>query len=196
MTGNDQNAPTPLDRVSWPLRTERLSLRPVTMADASAMWAYRQLEEVGRWGSWHPADEADWRALLSDRLQHILVIELDGRIIGDLMVRVVDVWAQREVAERAKGQQVELGWVLDPAVGGQGLATEAVREALRLCFEDLRVHRVIADAFAANEPSCRLAERVGMRRETYAVRDSFHRDLGWVDAVGYALLAEEWVAQH
>jgi hypothetical protein len=35
-------------------------------------------------------------------------------------------------------------------------------------------------------------ERVGMRRELYTVRDSLHRSEGWVDGMGYALLAEEW----
>lgn len=196
MTENDQTAPAPLGHVSWPLRTERLSLRRVTMADEGVTRAYRQLEEVSRWGSWQPVDQADWHTILANRLRDLLVIELDGRVVGDLMVRVEDAWSQREVAEKAKGKQAELGWALSPDVGGQGYATEAVRETLRLCFEDLHVRRVVADAFAANEPSLRLAERVGMRRELYAVRDSLHRDLGWVDGVGYALLADEWKAQH
>lgn len=33
-----------------------------------------------------------------------------------------------------------------------------------------------------------------MRRELHGVRDSLHRDLGWVDTLGYALLADEWRA--
>ncbi|GAA4667850.1 hypothetical protein GCM10025780_07800 [Frondihabitans cladoniiphilus] len=111
------------------------------------------------------------------------------------MVRVEDAWGQREGAAQAAGRQAELGWTVNPSSGGRGYATEAVRKALRLCFEDLRLHRVVANAFASNEPSCRLAERVGMRRELYGVRDSLHRDLGWIDGVGYALLAEEWKGQ-
>jgi RimJ/RimL family protein N-acetyltransferase len=35
-------------------------------------------------------------------------------------------------------------------------------------------------------------ERLGMRREQYTVRESLHRELGWVDGIGYALLADEW----
>ena len=69
-----------------------------------------------------------------------------------------------------------------------------VRELLRICFEDLRLRRVTANAFAANEASWRLMERVGMRREGFSVADSLHRDLGWVDGVLYALLADEWSA--
>jgi RimJ/RimL family protein N-acetyltransferase len=37
-------------------------------------------------------------------------------------------------------------------------------------------------------------ERIGMRREAHNVRDSLHRTRGWLDGLGYALLAEEWRA--
>jgi RimJ/RimL family protein N-acetyltransferase len=37
-------------------------------------------------------------------------------------------------------------------------------------------------------------EKLGMRQESHGVRDSLHRDLGWVDGVVYALLADEWRA--
>jgi len=193
--GESQTAPAPLDRLVWPRRTERLSLRRVTLADEAAIWEYRRLDEVSRWGSWLPTDRADWHEILGRRLRDQLVIELDGRVVGDLMVRVEDSWAQREVAEAAKDQQAELGWTIHPEVAGQGYATEAVREVLRMCFEDLGVRRVVAEAFADNTPSVRLAERVGMRREHHAVADALHRDLGWVDSVGYALLAQEWAAR-
>ena len=56
----------------------------------------------------------------------------------------------------------------------------------------LGLRRVTAGCFAGNEPSWRLMERVGMRREAHAVRDSLHRSRGWLDGLTYALLAEEW----
>jgi RimJ/RimL family protein N-acetyltransferase len=189
------DAPDPLDAVAWPLRTERLVLRRGTPADEEALWAYGRLEECSRWTSWRPADRADWHDLVSARWPRTVVVELGGRVVGDLVLRVGDAWAQREVREGARATEAELGWVLDPAFGGRGLATEAVRELLRVCFEDLRLRRVTANAFAANEASWRLMERVGMRREGWSVADSLHRDLGWVDGVVYALLADEWAAR-
>jgi RimJ/RimL family protein N-acetyltransferase len=33
-----------------------------------------------------------------------------------------------------------------------------------------------------------------MQREAFHRRESLHRDLGWVDSVVYALLADEWRA--
>jgi len=35
-------------------------------------------------------------------------------------------------------------------------------------------------------------ERLGMRREVHAVKESLHRSGEWMDGMSYALLAEEW----
>ena len=186
-----------LSSVSWPARTERLTIRPAMPADLDATWAFRRLPEVGEWVTWAEPDRAAYaeRFLDPGRLATSLVIERDGAVVGDLMVRIEDGWAQGEVADRAVGAQAEVGWTIDPAHAGRGYATEAVTELLRICFEDLRVRRVVALCFAANTASWRLMERVGMRRELHAVRDSLHRSGEWLDGYGYALLAEEWRAR-
>jgi RimJ/RimL family protein N-acetyltransferase len=62
--------------------------------------------------------------------------------------------------------------------------------------EDLGIRRVVANSFADNTASWRLMERLGMRRELYTVAESLHRTKGWVDGVGYALLADEWRARN
>ena len=184
-----------LDAIDWPLRTERLTIRPATRDDTQATWAYRRLEEVGRWITRAPTDFVEYdAAMIPDYLDRTLVFERDGEVIGDLMLHIEDAWGQTEVAEQTVGVQAEIGWVLHPDHGGRGYATEAVRALIRLCFTDLGLRRVTANCFAAHEPSWRLMERVGMRREVYAVRDSLHRTEGWLDGVGYALLADEWRA--
>jgi RimJ/RimL family protein N-acetyltransferase len=180
--------------LDWPRQTERLTLRPVTHGDFKALWQIRRQESVGRWMT---SNSSDWDAFAemmsdADRMAKTLVIEREGVVIGDLMLAPEDAWAQTEVAERAKGVQAEIGWCIDPAVEGNGYATEAVRELIRISFEELGLRRLIANAFAANEPSWRLMERVGMRREVYMVRESLHRSGEWMDGVSYALLAEEW----
>jgi RimJ/RimL family protein N-acetyltransferase len=186
---------SPLSKLSWPARTERLLIRPATAADAGTTWRYRRLEPVNRWLTRAPDTLEAYRAQFQDpeSLAKTLVLEHEGDVIGDLMVAVEDAWAQVEVADQARSVQAELGWALDPVHAGRGLATEAVRELIRLCFEDLRLRRVTANCFAENEASWRLMERVGMRRELYTVRESLHRSEGWLDGMGYALLADEWL---
>lgn len=192
MVANDETSP--LDKVSWPVRTERLSLRRATTDDVETTWRFRRHDNVGQWLTEQPVSLDAYREKFEEpaRLAKTLVIELDDVVMGDLMVAIEDAWSQREVAERASGVQAELGWVLDPELAGRGYATEAVRELIRLCFEDLGLRRVTALCFADNEASWRLRERVGMRREAYNVRDSLHRSGEWLDGAGYALLADEW----
>ncbi len=182
--------------VSWPIRTERLTLRPSTPADADATWAYRSDPAVAEWTTRLPTDRVTYEEWYSspEWLETRVIIELDGELIGELHVEVGDAWTQEEVAEQGAGTEVELGWVLAPEHHGHGYAAEAVSAALGLCFEQLRVRRVTAECFADNEASWRLMERVGMRRESHTIKDSLHRDRGWLDSYLYAILAEEWRA--
>lgn len=182
---------SPLDVVDWPVRTERLVLRRLADGDMPQIFAYRSQPEVAEWiGS--TATDVD---SLTERFAEgttAVIVEHDGRLIGDLMVQVQAPYAQREVAEVAAASEAELGWTFDPAHHGRGLATEAIGALLRICFDDLELRRVMAACFSQNEPSWRLMERVGMRREAHNVKDSLHRDRGWQDGYVYALLADEW----
>jgi RimJ/RimL family protein N-acetyltransferase len=183
----------PLDALTWPVRTERLLLRRPVDGDLDATWAFRRLPEVYDWlGAATQTYEAyRERYRREKRLANLIIVELDGRVIGDLMLKVEDGWGQEEVADQTKGVQGELGWTLDPAFGGQGYATEAVRALIGLSFGPLGLRRLTALCFFDNEPSWRLMERVGMRREKHSVKESLHRTKGWLDGLEYALLAEE-----
>ncbi len=184
-----------LTDLSWPRRTVRLSLRPASADDAAAVFAYRRLPEVSRWMTRLPDDEDRFAEYFTEHLGVTLVIERDGALIGDAMVRVQNAWAQAEVAERAVGTQAELGWCLRPDAWGQGYATEVVHELLAIAFDGLGVRRIEANCFADNVGSWRVMDKVGLRREGYFVAESLHRDGTWRDGISYALLAEEWRAQ-
>jgi RimJ/RimL family protein N-acetyltransferase len=188
--------PQDLSAVPWPVRTARLTIRPATADDLDSTWQIRRRPGVDEWLGHDFSDRDAYAARFvdPDRLAATLVIELDGRVVGDLMLLLEDAWAQSDVADRAHHVQAVLGWVLDPDHGGLGYATEAVAELIRICFDDLGLRRVRALCFADNEPSWRLMERVGMRREEHARQDSLHRTQGWLDGMTYALLADEWRA--
>lgn len=184
---------SPLDVVDWPVRTERLMLRRSADGDVPKIFAYRSQPSVAEW----IGGTAIEVGALAERFGEgttAVVVEHDGRLIGDLMVKVQDAYAQREVAEGAVASEAELGWTFDPAHHGRGFATEALGALFGICFDDLGLRRVVAACFTANEQSWRLMERVSMRREAHHVKDSLHRDHGWQDGYVYALLAEEWRA--
>lgn len=188
----------PLDELSWPLRTERLQLRRAVPGDLDAIWSYRRRPEVREWLGLASSEYGVYREryLRPEKLAGKLIVELgEGKIIGDLALNIQDGWAQEDVADQARGVQAALGWSFDPEFHGQGYATEAVRAAIGLCFGPLKLRRVIAECFAGNEPSWRLMERLGMRREQHTIKEFLHRSKGWLDGFTYALLAEEWLVR-
>jgi RimJ/RimL family protein N-acetyltransferase len=185
--------PPTLADLDWPLHTERLAIRPSDVNDTEALFALRTRPEVAMWAHTVPMDVESWRERFRDPAiaPHMLTVELGGQVIGELMVRILDGGAQSEVRDAAAATVAELGWLIAPEHQRQGLATEAGRALLELCFGPLRLRRVMASTFEVNQPSWRVMEKLGMRLETRSRQDALHRDLGWIDGRVYALLAHE-----
>ncbi len=181
-------------RPRYPLRTARLLLRPSTPDDADAMLAYKARPDVVHWVPHGVLDRAGVldriersRGELDDEGQTLglAVIEADsGTLVGDVLLT----WTSRE---HGGG---EVGYIFDPAVAGRGYATEAARELLRLGFDELGLHRIVARIYARNGASARVLQRLGLRREAYFVRNELLRG-EWTDEIVYALLADEWAAR-
>ena len=111
------------------------------------------------------------------------VLADSGELVGDFTL-----WMTSE-----KHRQGEVGYILHPAHGGHGYATEGARALLRLGFEELRLHRICGRLDGRNTASARVLERVGMRREAHLVENE-HVKGQWTDEVIYAMLAREWRA--
>ena len=61
--------------------------------------------------------------------------------------------------------RAELGYWIGRPHWGSGYATEAAGAVLQYAFDDLKLNRVFAGHFAANPPSGRVLEKIGMLRE-------------------------------
>jgi RimJ/RimL family protein N-acetyltransferase len=59
---------------------------------------------------------------------------------------------------------IELAWTVDPDRQGEGLATEAGVAAIALARR-LEIEAIVALALPRNLASCRVAEKLGMRRD-------------------------------
>ena len=64
-----------------------------------------------------------------------------------------------------EAQTAELGYIVAPAARGRGVATAALRLLTDWAFEELDMLRLELVIGSANEPSKRVAERNGYRRE-------------------------------
>ncbi len=185
----------PVLRPAYPVRTERLLLRPLTGKDVDALLAYRSIPEVCRYVPFHPMTRevihdrlaTQWaNTELTDEGQH-LTLGIEVAATGELIGDVILFWHSRL---HGTG---EIGYVVHPDHGGHGYVTEAAREMLRLGFEELRLHRVIARIDERNEPSARLARRLGMRQEARLVRNEWFKG-EWSTELDFAMLADEWFA--
>lgn len=179
----------------YPIRTRRLLLRPLSAADTEALLSYRGREDVCRYVPFFPMTMADvaerlagqWkRSELTDAGQSLTLgaeVAATGEMVGDVLL----IWHSRE---HSGG---EIGYVFHPDAAGHGYATEAARAMLRLGFEDLGLHRIIARLDERNEPSARLARRLGMRQEARLVENELFKG-EWSNELDFAMLASEWRA--
>jgi [ribosomal protein S5]-alanine N-acetyltransferase len=88
---------------------------------------------------------------------------------------------------RGASQSASLGYWLDQASGGRGLATAAVREISRLGFAELGLHRIQADTLVHNVPSQRVLARTGFVRMGLA--PSYLKIAGrWQDCILHQLV--------
>ena len=186
-----------LASLSWPLRTARTSLRPITHDDVDAVLEYRSREDVARYLTRAALGREDVR----DRVTRFaergrpghpepglgLVAELDGRVVADLSLRL-------EPDDNGMWLAV-LGYAVHPEVAGRGLATELVRALLRLSFADLHLAMVTADVFAPHRASQRVLEKAGFRVVAHVPAGSKGDGQPRLDDLVYAVTAAEWAAQ-
>jgi RimJ/RimL family protein N-acetyltransferase len=177
-----------------PLQSERLSIRPLTPNDFARHFTIYSNPEVVRYLYEETFDEEGARQHLKRRCSTDLPTEgswinlavdvIDGdELIGEVGLALVSV----------VHAHCEIGYVFDPAYSGQGYATEATALMIEVAFSVLGAHRVSGRLDSRNQPSARVLERLGMRREGHLVENEFVKG-EWTDEVVYAVLEDEWRA--
>ena len=181
---------------TYPIRTERLVLRPLVGTDAEAMAVYQSRPDVCRYIPYEPrgADVIGARVANPEFNRTTLEKEGDmlslGIALADTDVIIGDVilaWASTE------HRTAEIGYVLNPEHQGHGYVTEACRALLQLAFDELGVRRVTARLDARNDASARVAQRLGMRQEAHLVQNQWFKG-EWSDELQFAVLEDEWRA--
>lgn len=180
-------------RPDYPIKTDRLLLRPFAESDLDALYSYQHLPEVARYLMWPPRDRAQTATSLKYRIDHptlekegdILVFAVEHQETGALIGDVNLSW------QSERDSTGEFGFVFDPRYHGHGYAREAATEVLRLGFEQADLHRIIGRADARNTASANLMTRLGLRREAHFVKNTYIKG-EWTDEVVFAMLAEEW----
>lgn len=171
------------------LRTPRLTIRPLTLADAPAFAAYHDDPEVARYQSWalpYPLEQAEALAresatapLLAERWATLILEGAGNLVLGNLSARLTG------------HRTAEVGFTLARQHWGKGYAAEGLSALLEWLFSEVSLHRVHASLDPRNARSAALLKRAGLRSEGCSVQAYWHRG-GWTDDAHYALLASEW----
>jgi ribosomal-protein-alanine N-acetyltransferase len=182
----------------WPvLETERLILRRFRMDDAPDMFEYASDPDVTRFlviETHKSIDET--RAFLEMVLSrpadsHIMafgiVLKESGKLVGHCAIFSVD-------ARGSRSGRAEVGYAVNPAYRGPGIAPEALRAVIDLGFGRLGLNRIAALAMLDNPASTRVMEKAGMRYEgilrEYMLIKGRHHDL-----MSYSIVRKDWDGQ-
>ena len=149
------------------LETERLLLRPFRKQDFDAHLAIMRNPEVMKNLGPVLSREDIWRRVVSSvGMWPVLGFggliaerKQDGKLVGN--VGLFD--GRRDLLPDFEGAP-EMGWIFDPSVHGQGIAREACDALLAWADATLQPTPIWAIISPTNQPSFKLAERLGFER--------------------------------
>lgn len=188
----------PALRPGWPahLAWGPVELHPPRRRDAEE-WSRVRLANEGWLAPWEPTAAGPWaarhtpgayRAMRRAALRRAalglslpFVVRVEGRLAGQVTIDNV---------VRGALRSGNLGYWVDRAVAGQGMASLAVALVCDHAFGPARLHRLQADIRPENGPSRRLVHRLGFRHEGL-LRRYLDIDGDWRDHDTFALLAED-----
>jgi len=146
-------------RVSLPILTERLVLRPFRDEDLDALVAYRNDPEVARYQDWDGISRDDALSLVRAHTETSLgcpgrwqqiAIARGGQLVGDLGLFV-----------SADGRSAALGFTLARGYQGLGLAREALAGLIGALFEQMELERLEAVTDTRNARAMALLAALG-----------------------------------
>jgi RimJ/RimL family protein N-acetyltransferase len=169
----------------------RVKLRPHTEADLPNYVTWLNDPEVTEFTAMESGGatlegEQEWLARISspECRDRNWAIEACGRHVGNCALHL-------DGDARTAGFGIIIG---DKTAWNKGYGTAALREVLRIGFEEMGLHRIHLHAFVGNARGIRCYEKAGFQREGVLREARFKRGR-WVDVVTMAILRDEWKAR-
>jgi [ribosomal protein S5]-alanine N-acetyltransferase len=157
------------------LKTERLRLRKVKLADAEAIFRqYAQDPEVTKYVSWRAHKDIEE----TREFVRMCLLAWDvGNAFHWVIERLEDKQVMGMMSARAGGEKWELGYVLARFHWERGYMTEAVKGIIAWAMRQKDIYRIWAVCDVDNLASARVMEKVGMQREGVLRRWSVHPNI-------------------
>lgn len=177
-----------------PIATDRLTLRGFNPGDLDHLQNYYTLPEAQRYIDGRARDRAEVKAALEtmcgqrrltrpgDTLTLAVTRQTDDALVGQVSLKWTD----------ATASQAELRFLFDPAYRRYSYASEAVKAALDLAFEDIGFHRTFVRCGARSQSTVRLLKALGMRLEAHYREHALFQG-EWDEELHFAILDREWL---
>jgi ribosomal-protein-alanine N-acetyltransferase len=174
------------------IETDRLVLRNFQADDWQDLLevaAKYQASEYAKYDHNWPTDAEEIKGVVEwfatgDRFLAVC-LKTTGKLVGLVSLNPKD------------GGEYGFGYVFHTDYHGQGYATEACRAALDHVFGPLGAERVVTGTAEANEPSCRLLRRLGLKeigQGKGSFRETAEGEPIEFVALSFAISREEWAA--
>jgi [ribosomal protein S5]-alanine N-acetyltransferase len=176
---------------SLPLQTQRLTLRPYTLADIPALVPLIGAREVAATTLRipHPYTEEIAHAFIAlaekdevsgQCMRRAITLRQTGELCGGIGLQI-----------EAEHRRAELGYWIGVPYWGRGYATEASMAMVEYGFETLKLQRIFASYVPKNVASGRVLQKIGMRHEGY-LRAHILKWGEFLDLEMYGMLAADW----
>ena len=174
------------------LKSERMVLRELVLADGPAMQAFQNNAAQWRYQAVEPAEFADGTLRIQRYLDHrgpddqrrlmvyVAIDKASAEVIGQVSL------------SRSHPVIAHIGFGVAEKNFGKGYGTEMARCLLEFGFSRVGLHRVCADVALENKPCIGVLEKLGMQREGVA-RECIHAQGKWWTEAQYAILESEFV---
>ncbi|MHA6252775.1 GNAT family N-acetyltransferase [Oceanobacillus sp. CAU 1775] len=176
------------------LETERLLLRPVTIADADRIEELASDYEVAKStlniphpypkGSAVQFIESIHQAEKNNKIIMFAITEKDSQQLIGLINLNLSLPYKRG----------ELAYLIGKPYWGKGYGTEAARSLLAYGFNHLKLNKVFAASFTSNPGSWRIMEKIGLKYEG-TLKQHVARYDQFYDLTYYGLLKEEFESE-
>lgn len=175
-------------------KTERLVLRPLQLKDAERVEELAKDYDVAKTtlNIPHPYPAGGAK----EYIQRVTEAEKNGEIVclaitqkeNETFLGIIN------IKEDVKHHRGELGYWIGKPYWGQGYCTEAVKALIPFSFEELKLNKLFATAFTANQGSWKVMEKSGLKYEG-TLKQHVHRSGRYFDLAYYGLLREDYLKE-
>lgn len=152
--------------MSFPILTERLTIRPLTMGDLDTFVTYRQYPDIARFQGWETTYSKEQATDLIESQAGLVLPEkgswlqlaihslLSNEHVGDLAIKSVE----------EEDSTFELGFTIAKQHQGQGFAKEAASKLMSYLVLEAGAQRFVATTDSRNSASIKVLSSLGFKQ--------------------------------